>query len=98
MKTPFTKHMFSKSGQYLFLEDKEGRWPTGTFLARFKHKGPVTMAKFKKELIANHYVEDYLKTLEHEDYSQRKAPLEILKEKNPSWYQNIKDAWMSKNS
>jgi hypothetical protein len=98
MKTPFTSKMFKKSGVYLFLEDPEDRWPVGTFLARFKHKGPVTMAQFKKELIANHTVEDYLQTLEHEDYSQRKAPLEILKEKNPTWYQNLKAAFLAKHS
>jgi hypothetical protein len=98
MKTQFTKEMFEKSGVYLFLNDPQGRWPIGTFLARFKHKGPVTMAAFKKELIANHYVEDYLQTLEHEDYSQRKAPLQILKEKNPTWYQNLKEAFLAKHS
>ena len=54
------------------------------------------MAAFKKELIANHYVEDYLRALEHEDYAQRKAPLEILKAKNPTWYQNLKDAFLAK--
>ena len=97
MKTQFTKEMFEKSGVYLFLNDPQGRWPIGTFLARFKHKGPVTMAAFKKELIANHYVEDYLQTLEHEDYSQRKAPLQILKEKNPTWYQNLKEAFLAKH-
>ena len=37
MKTPFTKSMLEKSGQYLLLTDAGGRWPAKTFLARFKH-------------------------------------------------------------
>ena len=94
MKTPFTSEMFKKSGQYLFLEDPCGRWPIGTFLARFKHQGPVTMAQFKKELIANHTVEDYF----HQLNVERKAPLAILKEKNPTWYQNLKAAFLAKHS
>jgi len=67
------------------------------FVARFKHKGPVTMAQFKKELIANHTPEEYFGLLNHLDYSQRKAPLEILKEKNPTWYEGLKAAWMAKH-
>jgi hypothetical protein len=89
MNTPFTKYMFNKSGQYLLLNN--------TFIARFKYKGPVTMAQFKKELIKNHTVEEYLGLLNHPDYSQRKAPLEILKDKNPTWYKNLKAAWMDKH-
>ena len=83
-----------KSGQYLFTESDI--FPD-RFVVRFKHQGPVTMAEFKKELIANHSMEEYFGALENEDYSQRKAPLEILKAKNPSWYEGIKVAWMSKH-
>ena len=86
--------MFKKSGQYLLLTDAGGRWPVGTFLARFKHSGPVTMAQFKKELISNWTVEDYLHLLNVE----RKAPLEILRDANPSWYQNLKEAFLAKHS
>jgi hypothetical protein len=92
MNTPFLKGMFRKSGIYLNY-DRNVNEPH-QFVARFKHRGPVTMAQFKKELIANHTVEDYFYKLNIE----RKAPLEILKEKNPTWYQNLKDAWMAKNS
>mgnify|MGYP006269488241 CR=1 FL=1 len=83
--------MFKKSGQYLLLGDPHGY---GTFLARFKHRGPVTMAQFQKELMANWTVEDYLYQLNVE----RKAPLEILREKNPTWYQNLKEAFLAKHS
>jgi len=50
------------------------------------------MAQFKKELIANHTVEDYF----HQLNVERKAPLVILKEKNPTWYQNLKAAFLAK--
>lgn len=88
--TPFTKLNLIKSGMYL-IYGKDGQ-----FVARFKHKGPVTMAQFQKELIANHTPEEYFGLLNHPDYSQRKAPLEILKEKNPTWYEGLKAAWMAK--
>ena len=88
MKTRFTKEMLKKSGQYLLMNDEKR-----TFIARFKYSGPITMGKFKKELISNHYVEDYLEGL-----ASRKAPLEILKEKNPGWYKGIMDDFMNKNS
>lgn len=89
--TQFTKTNLVKSGMYLFYgNDRQ-------FVARFKHQGPVTMAQFKKELIANHTPEEYFSLLNHSDYSQRKAPLEILKAKNPSWYENLKAAWMAKH-
>ena len=93
IKTPFTKETLHKSGQFLFLDSELHK---SEFIARFKHKGPVTLAQFIKELIKNHTVEAYLGLLNHPDYSQRKAPLEILKEKNPSWYEGIKVQWMSK--
>jgi len=87
--TTFTKTNLVKSGAYLIF-GKE-------FVARFKHQGPVTMAQFKKELIVNHTPEEYFGLLNHPDYSQRKAPLEILKEKNPTWYEGLKAAWMAKH-
>lgn len=86
MKTPFTKKDFTKKGIYLFYG------PGASFVARFKHKGPVTMAEFKKELIRNHTVEDYFHALNHD----HKAPLVILKEKNPVWYNAAKEVWMAK--
>ena len=86
--TPFAATDLHKEGIYLTYGPKR------QFVARFKHGGPVTMAKFKKELVASHKVEDYFFDLN----ITRKAPLEILKEKNPSWYENLKQAWMEKNA
>jgi hypothetical protein len=95
MNTPFTKDTLHKSGQYLFLDSDLYK---SEFIARFKYgKGPVTMAKFIKELIKNHTVEEYLKTLNHPDFSQRKAPLTILKDKNPTWYEELKQKFLKKN-
>lgn len=86
--TKFTLANLHKEGIYLTYGPKR------QFVARFKHGGPVTMAKFKKELVASHSVEDYFFDLN----IARKAPLEILKEKNPKWYEKLKQAWMQKNS
>jgi hypothetical protein len=86
--TPFHTADLHKEGIYLTYGPKR------QFVARFKHGGPVTMAKFKKELVCSHKVEDYFFDLN----ISRKAPLEILKEKNPSWYEGLKQAWMEKNA
>lgn len=86
IKTPFSKSNLLKSGMYLLYgNDRQ-------FVARFKYNGPFTMAQFKKELIRNHHVEDYFSVL-----NQGKAPLEILREKNPSWYEATKVAWYAKH-
>ena len=84
--------MFRKSGMYLNYDNNVNE--PHRFLARFKHRGPVTMAQFQKELMTNWTVEDYLYQLNVE----RKAPLEILREKNPTWYQNLKEAFLAKHS
>lgn len=87
IKTPFTKSNLIKSGMYLLYgNDRQ-------FVARFKYNGPFTMAQFQKELIRNHNVEDYFSALNQD----RKAPLEILREKNPAWYEATKAAWMAKH-
>lgn len=86
-KTPFTKSNLIKSGMYLLYgNDRQ-------FVARFKYNGPFTMAQFKKELIRNHNVEDYFRSLNR----YQMAPLEILREKNPDWYWDIKAKWMAKH-
>ena len=74
----FTKDNLKKDGQYLVFG------PDRAFVARFKHGGPFTMAKFKKELIANHIPSTYFMKM-----AEGQAPLNILKEVNPSWYNNI---------
>jgi hypothetical protein len=81
----FTKDNLIKDGQYLVFG------PDRKFVARFKYSGPFTMSKFRKELIANHTPEEYF-----EAYNAGKAPLEILKEKNPSWYSNTLEAFKNR--
>ena len=74
----FTKDNLHKVGQYLMYGmDRK-------FVARFKHAGPFTMSKFRKELIANHTPLSYFAEME-----AGKAPLTILKDRNPSWYNDI---------
>lgn len=87
MKKAFTKFNLIKSGMYLFYGNER------QFVARFKHNGPFTMAKFKKELIKNHTPEDYFFAL----IGDNKTPLEILRNKNPAWYEATKAAWMAKH-
>lgn len=94
MNTPFTKENIYKSGQYLFTNSDV--FPD-RFIARFKYTGgPITKSAFIKELIKNHTMEEYFGILEHEDYSKRRAPLQILREKNPLWYKATHDRWLTK--
>ncbi len=81
----FNKEDFHKEGKYLL-------WgPERKFVARFKYSGPFTMAKFRKELIANHTPESYFKA-----YDEGKAPLDILKDKNPVWYRDTLEAFKNR--
>ena len=81
----FTKDNLKKEGQYLLFG------PDRKFVARFKWNGPFTMAKFRKELIANHTPEEYFQA-----YDAGKAPLDILKDKNPTWYSDILEAFKNR--
>jgi hypothetical protein len=90
--TRFNKTSLRKSGQYLVYNDSQ-TIQKDRFVARFKHKGPVTMSLFKRELIRSHSVESYFTKLEVE----QKAPLVILKEHNPSWYNRIMSEWKCKH-
>ena len=74
----FTKDNLHRDGQYLLFG------PNRKFVARFKHGGPFTMTKFRKELMANHTPESYFKQM-----TECKAPLNILKDANPAWYDGI---------
>jgi hypothetical protein len=78
----FTKDNLHRQGQYLLYGDDR------TFVARFKHGGPFTMAKFKKELIANHTPTDYFRK-----HLSGIAPLTILQNANPAWYNRIMTAF-----
>jgi len=79
----FTKENLKKDGMYLLFGESR------KFVARFKYRSaPVTMAKFRKELIANHTPSSYFGAME-----SGKTPLGILKEANPLWYSKIMNAF-----
>ena len=86
--TRFDKKLFSYHGGFLTYGSEENG-QRKRVVARFKHKGPFTKAKFMKELIANHTVEEYFMSLE----MGRIAPLTILKKKNENWYYDILEAF-----
>lgn len=72
--TAFAKTNFEYHGGYL-------HYNTGTerkFVARFKHRGPVTKAKFQAMLIKHYSVEDYFARLGGAYNPQGEAPLQIL--------------------
>ena len=75
--TKFDKALINKDGEYVSY----GVGAKRKFIARFKHRGPFTKAKFLKELIANHTVESYFAEME-----AGKAPLAILRDANEDWY------------
>ena len=66
------------------------------FIARFKYGGPFTKAKFLKELIKSFTVEEYV--AERNKDGLDSSPLQILKNKNESWYYNIIFAWKNKKT
>ena len=76
----FTKDNLIKDGMYLLFGTER------KFVARFKpwHSRVITMAKFRKELIANHTPAEYFNAREN-----GKSPLDILKEANPAWYNKL---------
>lgn len=82
--TAFSKENFSFHSGYLMYGNE--------FVARFKHRGPFTKAKFLKELIANHTVEGYFAELKN-----GKAPLIILRDANEDWYYDILEKFSGKN-
>lgn len=86
--TKFIKSNFITSGDYVFYGSRDMK----NFVARFKHRGPITKAKFLKELIANHTVEGYFAELE-----AGKAPLAVLRDANPNWYYGIIEAFSGRS-
>jgi hypothetical protein len=86
MMNKFSKDNLKKEGQYLLFG------PDRKFVARFKYRGPFTMSKFRKELIASHTPASYFR-----EYDEGKAPLEILKDKNPAWYRNTLEAFKNRS-
>lgn len=86
--TKFIKSEFITSGEYVFYGSRDMK----NFVARFKHRGPITKAKFLKELIANHTVEGYFAERE-----AGKAPLAILRDANEDWYYGILEKYYGKS-
>ena len=58
--TTFVKTNFEYHGGYLHYNTESGE---RKFVARFKHRGPVTKAKFLKALIKYYSVEEYFSRL-----------------------------------
>ena len=73
--TKFEKNSFEYHGGYLHYTTEGGE---RKFVARFKHRGPVTKAKFLKTLIKYYSVEQYFSRLGGAYNPQGEAPLQIL--------------------
>lgn len=109
--TQFIKDKFSYHGGYLMYHGTyEGQptydeaygkdkihpsrigMPVELFIARFKYSGPFTKAKFLKELLKSGLtVEQYVEA------RKTKAPLEVLEDNNPSWYETVLTNWRMKH-
>ena len=77
--TKFTKETLSYHGGYLHYQPHADSYYEGRkFVARFKHRGPVTKAKFVKALIKHYTVEEYFARLGGSANAQGEAPLQIL--------------------
>jgi hypothetical protein len=73
--TAFNKKNFEYHGGYLHYMTATGE---RKFVARFKHRGPVTKAKFQAALIKHYTVEGYFARLVGPYNAQGEAPLQIL--------------------
>ena len=82
--TKFDKSKFSYHGGYLMYGDR--------FVARFKYAGAFTKAVFLKQLLKNHTVEEYF----HKYEIDHVAPLRILEQADPSWYESTLMKWKNK--
>ena len=107
MATLFTKENLSYHGGYLmFTGSYEGqpvypdapnvhpsRIGTGIslFIARFKYSGPITKAIFQKELLNSFTVESYAAKI-----AEGLAPVEILRDNNKGWYDNVMAKYKAK--
>ena len=76
--TKFESANFEYHGGYLHYNVGGER----KFVARFKHRGPVTKAKFVKMLIKHYTVEEYFARLGGAYNAQGEAPLQILMNDN----------------
>jgi len=64
------------------------------FIARFKHSGPFTKAKFVAELLKSFTVEEYVDARNEEGLDS--SPLQILRNKNEDWYYKTIQNWKMK--
>lgn len=89
--TKFNKDFFNFSGGYLiYFPEGFSDCRKRQFVARFKYKGPFSKGVFMTELLKNHTPESYFKAMETQ------APMEILREKNPAWYESKIEAFKRK--
>lgn len=111
--TQFVKSKFSYHGGYLMYRgDYEGRrvYPDGPnvhptmvgrgvdlFIARFKWGlTPITKSQFMKELCKSFTVEEFAEATTGNSLSS--APINVLKDNNPEWYENIMSKWLTKQA
>lgn len=73
--TKFAKTNFEYHGGYLHYTTEAGE---RKFVARFKHRGPVTKAKFLATLIKHYSVEEYFSRLAGAYNARGEAPLQIF--------------------
>jgi hypothetical protein len=66
------------------------------FIARFKHSGPFTKAKFVAELVKSFTVEEYVDARNEEGLEVSHSPLDILRNKNEEWYNKTIQNWKMK--
>lgn len=77
--TAFTKENLIINGDYIYYHPHaDNFWEGRTFVARFKHRGPVTKAKFRSMLIKHYSVEEYFARLGGAYNPKGEAPLQIL--------------------
>ena len=77
--TAFTKENLVVTAEYIHYQPHaDSFWEDRKFVARFKHCGPVTKAKFIKMLIKHYTVEDYFARLGGAYNPNGEAPLQIL--------------------
>ena len=78
--TKFTKETLSYHGGYLHYQPNADSYYEGRkFVARFKHRGPVTKTMFVKTLMKHYTVEQYFARLEGTTGVRGEAPLEIFR-------------------
>lgn len=73
--TKFTKETLSYHGGYLNYQPDANDYQNHRFVARFKHRGPVTKAAFVKTLMKHYTVEDYFAKMD-----AGLAPLQIFQD------------------